>query len=232
MVKFFFLMKNRCGTFSKSVINMNKQSFLYHWKQKLESFIEIQELIATFNQLENPETSLISIIPEELFFGRESILNLLQIIISHANCQNINPFFQFFSDIKEHLVHHFSSEELFSIVEFNYIRLYLYEIGLITFESIISEAKTSFKIFRYFLIDIKENDETEFNHLIRIRFTTALNGVDIETFRENRKKMINENQIAKLIRFNNVNEFQNYRVSGGVMSLPTLEVKSIHYIYK
>lgn len=192
---------------------MKKQDFRKIWNQKMNSFIEIQQLIFDYDNQASDE-SFISIFPEEIFFCRTSLLNILQMIIANASIDNFPSICSFFESASTKIKEFFTSDDLFSIAEHNFIRLWLYENGFIQFDTILTFAESSPSVFCYFSIEIKEKKFSEFLRIQKyspiVEFRNIIKGIDFSTFREQRSRLMNDSTIAKIIREDDVEKLQKF----------------------
>lgn len=190
---------------------MKKNVFLKVWKQKIESFIEIQQSVFDYEQ-QTTNDNFISIFPEEVFYCRISLLNILQIIIANASISNSSLIYSFFTQASAQIKSFFSSEDIFTLSEHNFIRLWLYENGFIQFETILAAAEYMPIIFKYFSIEIKEKVPSEFQRIQKnspnFEYRTITKNLNFTTFREQRSKLMNDSLIAKVIREDDIDQFQ------------------------
>ena len=190
---------------------MNKLEFQKEWNQKINSFIETQQLI--FDQdKQNAEPDFFTIFPEEIFLCRKSILNILQMIIANASINNSLSIYSFFTKASTQIKSFFTSEDLFSIAEHNFLRLWLFENGFIQFDTILTASKYSPSIFQYFSIEIKEKKPDDFLRIQKFspnkKFRNITKNINFTTFREQRSKLMNDSIIARIIREDDINQFQ------------------------
>ncbi|KAK8863962.1 hypothetical protein M9Y10_011656 [Tritrichomonas musculus] len=203
---------------------MDKEEFILYWTEKLKPWAELQLKLSNISSIdEEMKKDISKIIPPIFYSTKKSLIILLQLtqgfLINEEN--NLDFYFSILEFLIPKIKEFLTSYEIFSIYHktFNHILLWYYDHQLLDIETIIEVSKNDCDLFEYFIYDIKEHDEKIYE-ILNKRFDTQIHYHPLKNFKENREARINETPIAKAIRKDEIDEFQN------IISLTNMNINS------
>lgn len=194
---------------------MSFQQIVKEAEAKFEETINLQEQLYSL-EAENFETVQKNILSSKFLSDREQLSILLRSIDGALNSRPLSfpLYFDIIKSLSSQIQSHFSSYELFTdLIQNNYLRFKLFELGFIKLSTVLFYLKKNsndLKLFFIFAFEVKSNDKMLYQSYTSqsSEFREYLSKITPEEHSILRSNGLNNQKVALLIRKNEVVEFQ------------------------
>lgn len=188
-------------------------NLLEELREKMLPFIELQEQLLEIDETKIDE--ILEYIQENQLTSNKTLFNeILQSInlVVQARPLNLQFYIDLLLKLKDDILINFSSNDLWHIFRIHKnVLLSLYEEKCIDFQTVRKFCYDDKEYLKFFFVEVKENDEKFFNERIRyLDIEKFFIDINIEEFKKKRKVGHSEWEVARIIRNDSIDEFQNF----------------------
>lgn len=192
-------------------MNLNQQSFFEKYEKNLDELIELQEMIIQCNDKKLPPDS-ISQIPEKFLISKDELSKLITIIQIgfFARHSYYDKYEKLIEELLPYIKQFFTSDEIYYFSILNQIKLFFYQKGLITIDTIIQKSKIFKSVSYLFAYEIYQERNEEFIKFFGSKefFFKEVGYSTFESFLEFRKAWTNDNPVSVSIRADDADKLQ------------------------
>lgn len=182
-------------------------------QEKMDPFLDLQYQLLNID--ESCIDDIYNFIQENKLTSNKILFNeILQSInlVVRSRPLNLQLYIELLLKLKDEIKTYFSSIDLWHVFHnHKNVLLALYEEKCIDFQTIRKFCYNDKECLKFFYTELRENDEKYFNERIRyLNIQDFFKNIDIATFKKNRKVGHCEWEVARIIRDDSIEEFQNY----------------------